>query len=79
MKLLFDANLAPRLVALLKDVFPGSLHVRRIGALGMPDADIWDYARKHGFVIVSKDNDFYHMSMLLGAPPKVVWLRIGKA
>ena len=35
--------------------------------------------RDHGFVPVSKDNDFRQLSFLRGAPPKVVWLRIGNA
>lgn len=39
----------------------------------------WDYAGFHGFVIVSKDNDFRQLSFLKGPPPKVVWLSIGNA
>jgi predicted nuclease of predicted toxin-antitoxin system len=31
----------------------------------------------HGFMIVSKDNDFAELAILRGSPPKVVWLRIG--
>jgi predicted nuclease of predicted toxin-antitoxin system len=41
------------------------------------DTVIWSYARDKGFVIVSKDSDFQQRSLLLGAPPKVVWLRVG--
>ena len=79
MKLLFDANLAGRLVSRLSAIFPGSKHVNRIGAAGTSDADIWQFARNNGFAIVSKDSDFYHMSMLKGAPPKVIWLRVGNS
>ena len=28
-------------------------------------------------MIVTKDEDFHRLSVLRGAPPKVVWLRIG--
>jgi predicted nuclease of predicted toxin-antitoxin system len=28
-------------------------------------------------VLVTKDEDFHRLSVLRGAPPKVVWLRIG--
>ena len=28
-------------------------------------------------MIVTKDEDFHHLSVLRGAPPKVVWLRTG--
>lgn len=77
MKLLFDENLSFRLVRLLADVYPGSAHVRHVGLLGAEDPDIWAYAAEHGFMLVSKDTDFYDRSVLYGAPPKVVWLRIG--
>jgi predicted nuclease of predicted toxin-antitoxin system len=76
-KLLFDANLSPRLIALLRDVFPGSAHVFDVGGLGADDLSIWHHARDNGFTIVSKDSDFHRMSFVLGAPPKVIWLRIG--
>lgn len=41
------------------------------------DTEVWDYAAEHGYLIVSKDADFHQRSLLLGAPPKVAWLRIG--
>ncbi|MDP1613224.1 MAG: DUF5615 family PIN-like protein [Sulfuritalea sp.] len=78
-KLLFDENLSPRLVGLLADPFPESAHIDDVGLHGRPDGDVWNYAREHGFVLVSKDNDFRQLSFLRGAPPKVVWLRIGNA
>ena len=79
MRLLFDQNLSPKLVALLTDLHPGAAHVRTLGMRDTADTVIWDYARLHGFTIISKDGDFRQMSMLFGAPPKVVWLRIGNA
>lgn len=77
--LLFDENLSPRLVKLLAESFPGSVHVDDVDLHGCPDGDVWSYARGNGFVLVSKDNDFRQLSFLRGAPPKVVWLRIGNA
>ncbi len=77
MKLLFDENLSPKLPRLLAAQFPGSAHVRDCGLKGRPDEEIWEYARQHGFVLVSKDSDFCERSLLFGAPPKLVWLRIG--
>jgi predicted nuclease of predicted toxin-antitoxin system len=78
-RLLFDENLSPHLVGLLAEFFPDSVHCDGVGLHGHPDGDVWDYARTHGFVLVSKDNDFRQLSFLRGAPPKVVWLRIGNA
>ena len=79
MKLFFDENLSFRLVAALADVYPGSSHVREAGLLGAEDPAIWAYAVEHGFLLVSKDTDFYERSVLYGAPPKVIWLRIGNS
>jgi predicted nuclease of predicted toxin-antitoxin system len=78
MKLLFDANLSPELVLLLADIYPGSAHVFAAG-LGLSPSDdaIWAHAAAGGFVVVSKDADFYRLSTVRGAPPKVIWLRVG--
>jgi predicted nuclease of predicted toxin-antitoxin system len=78
-KLLFDENLSFRLVSALADVYPESAHVRDVGLLGADDAAIWAYAAEHGFLLTSKDTDFYDRSLLYGAPPKVIWLRIGNS
>lgn len=78
-KLLFDENLSPRLVNLLQSQFPDSQQVDAAGLRGSPDARVWQYAKEHGFTIVSKDNDFRQLSFLHGPPPKVVWLSVGNA
>ena len=77
MKLLFDQNLSSDLVRRLADLFPGSNHVKDLGMIRSDDGVIWTYARDNGFMIVSKDSDFQQRSLVLGAPPKVVWLRVG--
>ena len=41
------------------------------------DEAIWQFAATHGFVIVTKDDDFRQRSVLRGAPPYVVWVRLG--
>lgn len=77
MKLLFDQNLSYRLVRALADIFPDSQHVRDVGMKDASDTQVWNYARSHGFAIVSKDSDFYQRSLTLGFPPKVIWVRLG--
>lgn len=79
MKVLFDANLSPRLVGALASLYQESQHVDNIGLHGQTDLAIWRYAEKHDFVIVSKDDDFRQLSFLHGAPPKVIWLAVGNA
>ena len=77
MKLLFDENLSPKLACFLADLFPDSLHVRDVGMKATDDPLVWDYAKNNGFMIVSKDMDMHNLSLALGNPLKVVWLRLG--
>jgi predicted nuclease of predicted toxin-antitoxin system len=49
LKLLFDANLSPKLVGRLAQLFPGSVHVFGTGlAQFTSDETIWEYARNNG-------------------------------
>jgi predicted nuclease of predicted toxin-antitoxin system len=75
MKLLFDHNLPPLLVSRLADLFPHSQHVFALGLDRASDLEIRDYARQNDFVIVTKDADFSDLCVLLGFPPKIIWLR----
>ena len=77
MKLLFDQNLSHRLPTRLADIYPESTQVREVGLRDADDLTIWQYAKAHGYAIVSKDSDFQQRSLLHGAPPKFIWLRIG--
>ncbi len=77
MKLLLDENLSRRVVPLLVTDFPGTSQVVSMGLERASDRDIWSFAQDNGFTIVTKDADFYDLSLLHGAPPKVIWLKSG--
>lgn len=77
MKLLFDQNLSFKLVDRLADLFPDSEQVRRLGLDQADDLAIWEYAKLHGFVLVTQDSDFADLAALRGPPPKVIWMRCG--
>jgi len=79
MKLLFDENLSRRLVKDLADLYPGSEHVVRLGWERSDDGAIWALAKPKGYTIVTQDSDFAERSILEGAPPKVIWIRIGNS
>ena len=79
MKLLFDQNLSPRLVDLLVDVFPESLHVQSVGLDRATDEAVWRFALDRGFTIVTKDSDFQERSQVAGSVPCVVWIRRGNS
>jgi predicted nuclease of predicted toxin-antitoxin system len=61
----------------LSDLYPGSAHVHSCGLASVDDVALWEYAKTSGFTIVSKDSDFQERSVLLGSPPKVIWVRAG--
>ena len=70
---LFDENIPSKLQ------FQPSLPIIPSSTLGRRPSDsiIWDYARKHEFVVVSKDSDFSNRIILTAPPPWVVHLRFG--
>ena len=63
MKLLFDENLSPKLSAALTDLFPEYAQVHHLGLGGESDDEIWEYAHRNGFTLVSKDSDFHERSL----------------
>ena len=79
MRLLLDQNLSHRLLPLLDDLFPASVHVRALGLAEADDLAIWNYAKDHDLVIVTQDSDYADWNKLRGAPPKIIWLRCGNA
>jgi predicted nuclease of predicted toxin-antitoxin system len=76
-KLLLDEQISRRLVPALESVYPGSTQVTLCGLERATDREIWEYARKEGFVIVTKDDDFFGLTALYGYPPKVIRLALG--
>ncbi|MGE0820792.1 MAG: DUF5615 family PIN-like protein [Candidatus Binatia bacterium] len=77
MKLLFDQNLSLRLITWLADLYPDSNHVSPLGLDHVPDHEVYEFARREGFLLVTKDADFSDLGVLRGFPPKVIWIRRG--
>lgn len=77
MKLLLDENLSRRLVPFLQNTYPETNQVVLLGLEKANDYTIREYAREHDFVIVTRDADFYEMSLVYGQPPKIIWLKTG--
>ncbi len=78
-RLFFDENLSPRLVERLQAASAESAHVDRVGPHGHTDREVWEFAAREHYAIVSKGNDCRQLSFLHGAPPKVVWSSVGNA
>lgn len=77
MKLLLDENLSRRIVPFIQDGYPGSTQVALIGMEQADDKIIRQYAIDNGFVMTTKDADFYEMNLVYGQPPKIIWLKMG--
>ena len=78
-RLLFDQNLAPRLVGRVAAEFPGSLHVGDLNLHTATDAEVLRVAAERDLVIVTKDKDFADIVTARGGGPKVLWLILGNA
>jgi predicted nuclease of predicted toxin-antitoxin system len=77
MRLLFDQNISFRITKKLIQFFPDCKHVSDCGLMDCDDPDIWEYARKNDYSIVTFDSDFYDISVINGHPPKIIWIRAG--
>ena len=77
MKLLFDQNISYRITKKLIEIFSGCKHISDCGLKNCTDSEIWEFARKEGFSIVTFDSDFYDLCLVSGHPPKILWIRVG--
>lgn len=79
MKPLFDEMLSDRLPRLLADLFPDADHVSPLGLDSTDDLLVRQYAADHGFTVFTKDRDHRDLTVRLGIPPKLVWVRLGNS
>lgn len=77
MKLLLDENISRRLVPALQKAYPGTSQLALLGLEQADDMAIWDYAKREGYILVSKDTDFLDLFALFGYPPKIIYLALG--
>jgi predicted nuclease of predicted toxin-antitoxin system len=77
MKLLFDQNISFRILKKLTEAYSGSSHVKTEGLMNASDIEVWEYAKRHQFIIVSQDSDFNDLYLMKGFPPKIIWFQTG--
>lgn len=63
MKLLLDENISYRILNSLSSIFPGSIHVNKEDSL-KSDVEIFRYAGRNNFAILTFDEDFYDLAYL---------------
>jgi predicted nuclease of predicted toxin-antitoxin system len=76
-RFLIDNQLPVALARFLCRAGSEGLHVIDVGLAQAPDSEIWRYAAEREFVLVSKDDDFFHRATQPGAPVRLVWIRLG--
>jgi predicted nuclease of predicted toxin-antitoxin system len=64
MKFLVDANLPPGLASWLREHSHEAIHVNDQPGLALDDRAIFEFARRHGYIIMTKDEDFAALATL---------------
>ena len=76
MKLLIDMNLSPQWIEALADAGIEARHWSEVGDGAASDREIFQWARRHGFVLLTHDLDFSRILALTGGrSPSVILLR----
>lgn len=77
MKILFDQNISFRIISKIKHLYPEAKQIRELGLENLSDMEIWNFANKNQYTIITFDSDFFDISNIKGHPPKVIWLKTG--
>jgi predicted nuclease of predicted toxin-antitoxin system len=77
MKILIDQNISFKVKYAIRSDFPDSNHVSDFGMNNKDDQEIWQFAKDNQYTILTYDADFFDLSMVLGHPPKIIWVREG--
>ena len=77
MRFLVDNQLPIALTRFLAQRGIEGQHVLDLGLAQAADADIWRYATEQKMVVITKDEDFFHLAGQPGATVQVVWVRLG--
>ncbi|MDI9522815.1 MAG: DUF5615 family PIN-like protein, partial [Bacteroidota bacterium] len=51
--------------------------VKQEKLMNVTDLEIWNFAKKNDFIIVTQDSDFNDLNSLYGFPRKIIWIRTG--
>lgn len=77
MKLLFDQNISFRLVKEINKTFLLAASTKTHNLIDASDIEIWKFAKKNNYTIVTFDADFLEIGTLYGTPPKIILLKTG--
>jgi predicted nuclease of predicted toxin-antitoxin system len=74
---LVDNQLPATLALWLESKGCAAKHVLALQLAQSHDELIWEYAARHGYIIISKDEDFADLTIVRSEKVPVVWLRMG--
>ena len=78
MKFLIDAQLPPSLRGLIQSAGHEAVYTLELPeGNNTPDAEIAAKSAKEGWILVTKDSDFYFSHLLNGRPEKLLLVRVG--
>jgi predicted nuclease of predicted toxin-antitoxin system len=78
MKILIDNQLPIALSRFLESQGVEACHVMDVQLDEATDREIWQYAKTHDYIIISKDEDFFQLANLSqDNVPTLVWVRLG--
>ncbi|MDQ3395525.1 MAG: DUF5615 family PIN-like protein [Bacteroidota bacterium] len=73
MRLLFDHNISPNIVKQPEEIFPDANRCAILGLENSSDIQIFEYAKKHDYALVTFDSDFVDLNVVKIFPPKIIW------
>lgn len=77
MNFLVDNQLPAALARFLSAAGHPAQHVLDVTLNEADDRPIWDYAKTHSLIVISKDEDFVHLVQRPGEAGRLLWVRIG--
>jgi predicted nuclease of predicted toxin-antitoxin system len=77
LRFVLDAQLPPALAVSLTEAGHRADHVLGLKLADFSDKALWDWAKSNGAAIISKDEDFLHLSVMHDDGPFIVWVRLG--
>ena len=72
-----DNQLQVALAQWLAEQGADAVHVLNLGLDALPDTGIWAQAAAESRIVVSKDEDFFHLANRDGDTGRLLWVRIG--
>ena len=72
MKLLIDQNISKKIIESINDTFTDSIHVNSITPTVNSDEELWEYAIKNDFILLTTDSDFFNQSIVSEQSPKII-------